>query len=120
MPQIMINKMRQFPDNISIQEPVPGKVGLQRRKTAQQSDTKPDRCNADEPAQEPVGDKNKKRHPVVLDPKTLVNQGAHDLDPQQKRDDRRNRGKDARDGMEGRVIILMVHVQQGTQTRETQ
>ena len=85
---IVIDEMGQFPDNIPIDQPIPREAGLQQRMRRKESNAKPHRRNTDKTGDEPVGDINKKRHPVVFDPEALVDEGADDLDQNQQWNDR--------------------------------
>ena len=54
MSQVMVGKMAQFPDNISINEPVPGKMRLERSVSLKKTNTKSDHSNGNKPTHKTV------------------------------------------------------------------
>jgi hypothetical protein len=87
MTKIMIDKMGQFPNNITVDEPIPGKAGFDDPIFFKNSYAKSDSGNREKPRQEPVENKNQKRYSVFFDFESFVQKRSHDLDKQKKRHD---------------------------------
>ena len=87
MSEIVINEMGEFPDDVSIDEPVPGEAGGHDGVFFEKADAKGDCCYGDEAGNEPVGYEDKERHPVIFDPEALIRYCATYLYEQEERDD---------------------------------
>lgn len=119
MSEIVIDEMSEFPDDVSIDEPVPGETGGEDGVFFEKADAKGDCCYGDEAGNEPVGYEDEERHAVIFDPEALVGYGASYLYQQEKRDDGGDGCKDPMGCGQGGVVIFMVHFQQGPQAGET-
>ena len=119
MTEIMINEVGEFPDDVAIDEPIPGEVSGQNGVFFKKADAKGDGCDGNETGDEPVSYKDKKWHAVVFDPEALVGGGPSDLDQQQEGDHGRYGAEDAVSGGQGAVVSFLVHFQQGPEAEET-
>ena len=85
MRQIMIYEMRQLPNYVAINEPVPCKGGLDEGNWFKEPDAIGYRCDRNKPGNEAVKNVYKKDNLVVGYPEILINQCTDDLKDQEKR-----------------------------------
>jgi hypothetical protein len=118
MAKIMIDKVCEFPDDVSVDEPVPGEFRFEDGIFFKKADAKGYGCDGDEAGEEAIDDKDEERHAIVFDPESFVGNGPSDLYQQQEGNDRGNSCEDAVSGGQERVVAFLVHFQQGPQTQK--
>jgi len=87
MSQVMVGKVAQFPDNISINEPVPGKTCLERGVSLKKTDTISDHCNGNKPAHNTVKQVDQKDHFVHPGLGLFIYEPQDQFKDQKERDD---------------------------------
>jgi hypothetical protein len=90
MGKVMIYKMSQFPDDIAIDEPIPGEACIYNRELFKESDAKSHCSYGNEAGDKPVEDMNKKDHLVIGYSEFFVNQCPDDFYNEEKGNQRSN------------------------------
>lgn len=118
MTKIMIDEMSQFPDDIAIDEPVPGELGGQYGIFFKKADAKGYGGNGNKTGDEAVGHKDEERHAIVFDLKTFIGDSATDLYQQEERYHGGYGAEDPMGGGQRTVVAFLVHFQQGPESQE--
>ena len=119
MTKIVVNKVSEFPDDITIDEPVPGKAGGQYRILFKKADAKRYGCDGNKAGDEPVSHEHEERHAIIFDLKTFISDSAADLQQQEEGDHGGYGAEDAMGCRQGTVVSFLVHFQQGPEAEET-
>jgi len=85
MTEIMIYKMSQLPNNVAIDEPIPGKTCFNNTIFFEKTYTKSNGCNGEKTRNKPVENKDQKRYFIFFYFELFVNNRSCDLNKQKQR-----------------------------------
>ena len=104
MGEIVIDEVCKLPDDVTIDEPVPGKGNRQQRVGRQQADTKRDDAKRNKLSNDAIEYVNKERDLILRSLEILMRKGQQDLYDNDKRNERRKRGLNSLPGAQ-RIVV---------------